>query len=107
MDWPARSPDLNPIQHVWDFLGRRFAARTLPPVTIRELRLALLISEPDLLTNPEILDGFSDQGVIQETCVVQNVRLPSSEALPADRRLYEGYGDRAEKGSLDVSSNRS
>ncbi|GFW77760.1 transposable element Tcb2 transposase [Trichonephila clavipes] len=41
MDWPARSPDLNPTEHVWDFLGRRLAARTLPPVTIRELRLAL------------------------------------------------------------------
>ncbi|GFV37767.1 transposable element Tcb2 transposase [Trichonephila clavipes] len=41
MDWPARSPDLNPIEHVWDFLGRRLAARTLPPATIRELRLAL------------------------------------------------------------------
>ncbi|GFY18072.1 transposable element Tc1 transposase [Trichonephila clavipes] len=41
MDCPARSPDLNPIEHVWDFLGRRLAARTLPPVTIRELRLAL------------------------------------------------------------------
>ncbi|GFY19866.1 transposable element Tcb2 transposase [Trichonephila clavipes] len=41
MDWPARSPDLIPIEHVWDFLGRRLAARTLPPVTIRELRLAL------------------------------------------------------------------
>ncbi|GFV95808.1 transposable element Tcb2 transposase [Trichonephila clavipes] len=41
MVWPARSPDLKPIEHVWDFLGRRLAARTLPPVTIRELRLAL------------------------------------------------------------------
>ncbi|GFV41364.1 transposable element Tc1 transposase [Trichonephila clavipes] len=28
MDWPARSPDLNLIEHVWDFLGRRLAART-------------------------------------------------------------------------------
>ncbi|GFX01894.1 transposable element Tcb2 transposase [Trichonephila clavipes] len=41
MDGPARSLDLNPIEHVWDFLGRRFAARTLPPVTVRELRLVL------------------------------------------------------------------
>ncbi|GFX74590.1 transposable element Tcb1 transposase [Trichonephila clavipes] len=41
MDWPSRYPDLIPIEHVWDFLGRRLAARTLPPVTIRELRLAL------------------------------------------------------------------
>ncbi|GFT86715.1 transposable element Tcb2 transposase [Trichonephila clavipes] len=41
MDWPARSPDVNTIEHVWDFLGRRLAARTLPPVKIQERRLAL------------------------------------------------------------------
>ncbi|GFS98837.1 transposable element Tcb2 transposase [Trichonephila clavipes] len=41
MDWPERSPNLNLFEHVWDFPGRRLAARTLPPVTIRELRLAL------------------------------------------------------------------
>ncbi|GFW30546.1 transposable element Tcb1 transposase [Trichonephila clavipes] len=30
MDLPAYSPDLNPIEHVWDMLGRRIAARQLP-----------------------------------------------------------------------------
>ncbi|GFV17151.1 transposable element Tcb1 transposase [Trichonephila clavipes] len=31
MDWPAYSPDLNPIEHVWDMLGRRITARQPPP----------------------------------------------------------------------------
>ncbi|GFW80385.1 transposable element Tcb1 transposase [Trichonephila clavipes] len=30
MDWPAYSTDLNPIEHVWDILGRRIAARQPP-----------------------------------------------------------------------------
>ncbi|UYV60616.1 hypothetical protein LAZ67_1001671, partial [Cordylochernes scorpioides] len=42
MDWPARSPDLNPIEHVWDALGRRIGARHPSPRTLFELRTALL-----------------------------------------------------------------
>lgn len=29
MDW---SPDLNPIEHLWDILGKHFSARHQPPV---------------------------------------------------------------------------
>ncbi|GFX63156.1 kinesin-like protein [Trichonephila clavipes] len=42
MDWPAYSPDLSPIEHVWDMLGRRIAARQPPPTCLPELRRALL-----------------------------------------------------------------
>ncbi|GFW44318.1 transposable element Tcb1 transposase [Trichonephila clavipes] len=34
MDWPAYSPDLNLIEHVWDMLGRRIAARQPPPTCL-------------------------------------------------------------------------
>ncbi|GFT19277.1 transposable element Tcb1 transposase [Trichonephila clavipes] len=42
MDWPAYSPDLNPIEHVWDMLGRRIAAQQPPTTSLLELRRALL-----------------------------------------------------------------
>ncbi|UYV84058.1 hypothetical protein LAZ67_X001011 [Cordylochernes scorpioides] len=42
MDWPARSPDLNPIERVWDALGRRIGARHPSLRTLVELRTALL-----------------------------------------------------------------
>ncbi|GFU22689.1 retrovirus-related Pol polyprotein from transposon 412 [Trichonephila clavipes] len=42
MDWPAYSPDLNPIEHVWDMLGRRIAARQPIPTCLPELPRALL-----------------------------------------------------------------
>ncbi|GFW77728.1 DDE_3 domain-containing protein [Trichonephila clavipes] len=42
MDWPAYSPDLNPIEHVWNMVGRRIAARQPPPTCLLELRRALL-----------------------------------------------------------------
>ncbi|GFW70090.1 DDE_3 domain-containing protein [Trichonephila clavipes] len=33
MNWPAYSPDLNPIEHVWDMLGRELQpVNPLPPV---------------------------------------------------------------------------
>ena len=42
MPWPAKSPDLNPNEHIWDLLDRRVRARAIPPRNVRELASALM-----------------------------------------------------------------
>ena len=37
LDWPAYSPDMNPIEHLWDHLDRQVRARTPPPRNLKEL----------------------------------------------------------------------
>ncbi|GFV44324.1 transposable element Tcb2 transposase [Trichonephila clavipes] len=48
MDWPAYSLDLNPIEHVWDVLGRRIAARLHHQENTQQLK-QMLIEEWTLL----------------------------------------------------------
>ena len=42
MDRPARSPDLNPIEHAWDMLQTAVSSRPVQPASVQELRQALL-----------------------------------------------------------------
>uniref|UniRef100_A0AAZ3SWD3 Transposase n=1 Tax=Oncorhynchus tshawytscha TaxID=74940 RepID=A0AAZ3SWD3_ONCTS len=42
MDWPARSPDLNPIEHIWDIMSRSIHQCHVAPQTVQELADALV-----------------------------------------------------------------
>ncbi|GFX24388.1 HTH_Tnp_Tc3_2 domain-containing protein [Trichonephila clavipes] len=42
MDWPVYSLDLNPIEHVWDALARRIAARLHHPENTQQLKQMLI-----------------------------------------------------------------
>ena len=48
MGWPASSPDLNPIEHLWDQLGRAVRARVTNTTTLADLR-QMLVEEWDAI----------------------------------------------------------
>ena len=41
LDWPPQSPDLNPIEYIWDDLLKRVRERGHQPNSLKPLSLAL------------------------------------------------------------------
>ena len=41
LSWPVYSPDMSPIEHVWDFVGWRFAPNSRPAASKDELWLRI------------------------------------------------------------------
>ena len=70
LDWPANSPDLNPIEHVWDELGRR--VRTNHAInTVHDLAAALQV-EWNTLPAPFIQRYVDSMRCRITTCIAQN-----------------------------------
>ncbi|GBM23638.1 hypothetical protein AVEN_117388-1 [Araneus ventricosus] len=68
MEWPARSPNLNYIEHVWDMLGRRIVCHSVPQGTLLELQQALL-HEWALLPQLAINDTIASVPRLCEACI--------------------------------------
>lgn len=39
LPWPARSPDISPIEHVWDIIGKKIGYLPHPPDNLNDLRV--------------------------------------------------------------------
>ncbi|GFX26396.1 transposable element Tcb2 transposase [Trichonephila clavipes] len=66
--WPARSPDLNPIENVWDALGRQVAGRNYPPTNMNTL-IRALTEEWDKLPQ-QLLDNVVQSMVRRVECCI-------------------------------------
>ncbi|GFV90696.1 transposable element Tcb2 transposase [Trichonephila clavipes] len=71
--WPKRSPDLNPIENVWDALGRQVAGRNYPPTNKNSL-IRALTEEWDKLSQ-QLLDN------VVQTTFAQIVRPGHQHSL--------------------------
>ena len=65
MTWPAKSPDLNPIENVWGYLTRRVYAGQKQYRNVQELKLAILREWENL--PPEYLKKLVDS--MKEKCL--------------------------------------
>ncbi|GFT31837.1 transposable element Tc1 transposase [Trichonephila clavipes] len=66
--WPARSPDLNPIENVWDALGRQVAGRNYPPTNKKTLIRAL--TEEWVKLPQQLLDNVVQSMVRRVECFI-------------------------------------
>ncbi|GFY05052.1 transposable element Tcb2 transposase [Trichonephila clavipes] len=66
--WPARSPDLNPVENVWDALGRQVSDRNYPP-TNKNTLIRALTEEWDKLPQ-QLLDNVVQSMVRRVECCI-------------------------------------
>ncbi|GFV74438.1 transposable element Tcb2 transposase [Trichonephila clavipes] len=66
--WPARSPDLKPIENVWDALGRQVAGRNYPP-TNKNILIRALTEEWDKLPQ-QLLNNVVQSLVRRVECCI-------------------------------------
>ncbi|GFV91135.1 transposable element Tcb2 transposase [Trichonephila clavipes] len=94
---------MNPIEHVWNALGRRVAGRQPPPQTLQELERALLEEcdrMPQLVIN-SLIDSMSQrQGYLRMS---QQRDLPEYMAWRVIGKLESGQTQRSVTDAVGVA----
>ncbi|GFU49790.1 RING finger protein 17 [Trichonephila clavipes] len=90
--WPARSPDLNPIENMWDALGRQVAGRNYPP-TNKNTLIRALTEEWDKVPQ-QLLDNVVQSMAPPDECGrLQCVITTATGINVAELLLSMGFSD--------------
>ncbi|KAI4872445.1 hypothetical protein NFI96_033688, partial [Prochilodus magdalenae] len=93
MDWPARSPDLNPTEHIWDIMSRSIHQCHVAPQTVQELADALVQCAVRAATEGRIL-------------VLEGLEKAERNVLPVLNNLLENREMQLEDGRFLMSAQR-
>jgi hypothetical protein len=80
MQWAARSPDLNPIENVWDMMGRRVWALQPPPTALVE-RGEQIITIWDNQNQADVLSIINSMGRQCETAFMLEMEIAATESF--------------------------
>ncbi|GFU37076.1 uncharacterized protein TNCV_1554821 [Trichonephila clavipes] len=84
---------MNPIEHVWDALGRRVAGYQLHPQTLQEVKKALLEESMTLHSPTENIPAVLNLKILEANSQVQNVKLGGHQTYLSINRLWHELFD--------------
>ncbi|KAJ4449545.1 hypothetical protein ANN_00946 [Periplaneta americana] len=96
MVWPARSPDINPIEHVWGLLGKRVRSRLTPHSNLQQLR-NVLSKEWNSIDQTDIqnmIERLNRRMVTVIQSAISNiwVATKSVEHLEENKKIWDSKG---------------